>query len=318
MAESAVCAIAIAGKCKTTPAKGIFAKKAGPKWAVKALCCGAYACKDACGLVDKEREKELKHQRAQRRKEAGAMQRQGGGAAAPTSTPRQESGAEHGAVRVGAVSGGMVSDDAVGSSGSVGSDAASSGAADRRAYGVGAVGSGAVGSGVVGSGLSRLRKIMGVQFDDSEAESMSLLVSGTFIETSTGVEVLDTRWISDYALSDVYAHSLMEVSSRLMLFFARVTHRVGTRALPAQSLSQPQQQPPSQPQPQLQPQPAVPQIASPPGSVRQLRKQIRGLKAAQAIPGQEPAALAARAQEIDGLECDMEERERKFRKYGQW
>ena len=210
MAESAVCAIAIAGKCKTTPANGMFAKKAGPTWAVKAPCCGAYACKDACGLVDKEREKELKHQRARRRKEAGAMQRQGE-AAAPSSTVQQVSGAEHSAVGVGAVSGGMVSDDAVGSSGSVGSDAASSGAADRRAYGVGAVGSGAVGSGVVGSGLARLRKIRGVQFDDSEAESMLLLVSGTFIETSTGVEVLDTRWISDYALSDVYAHSLMRL-----------------------------------------------------------------------------------------------------------
>ena len=97
---------------------------------------------------------------------------------------------------------------------------------------------------------------MGVQCDDSEAESMSLLVSGTFIETSTGVEVLDTRWISDYALSDVYAHSLMEVSSRLMLFFARVTQRVGTRAPSAQFLSQPQQQPPSQPQPQPQLQPS--------------------------------------------------------------
>ena len=34
--------------------------------------------------------------------------------------------------------------------------------------------------------------------------------------------------------------------------------------------------------------------------------------------GQEPSALAARAQQMDGLECDIEERERKFRKYGSW
>ena len=99
---------------------------------------------------------------------------------------------------------------------------------------------------------------------------------------------------------------------------AAATAAAATTAAAAAAL-QPQLQPQPQPQPAMHAQAAVqPQIASPPGSVRQLRKQIRGLRAAQAIPGQEPAALAARAQEIDGLECDMEERERKFRKYGQW
>ena len=57
---------------------------------------------------------------------------------------------------------------------------------------------------------------------------------------------------------------------------------------------------------------------SPPGSVRALKKLIRGLKMAQSVPGQEAAALAARAQQIDGYECDLEERERKYRKYGRW
>ena len=57
---------------------------------------------------------------------------------------------------------------------------------------------------------------------------------------------------------------------------------------------------------------------SPPGSVRQLKKLIRGLRAAQVIPGQEPPALAARAQELAGYECDLEDRERKYRKTGRW
>ena len=65
------------------------------------------------------------------------------------------------------------------------------------------------------------------------------------------------------------------------------------------------------------PQPQPQQDDSPPGSVRALKKQVRGLKAAQFIPGQEPSAMAARAQ-IDGLECELEERERKFRKYRRW
>ena len=45
---------------------------------------------------------------------------------------------------------------------------------------------------------------------------------------------------------------------------------------------------------------------------------IRGLKQAQAISGQEPTALAARAQQLDRYECDLDERERKKRKYGRW
>ena len=58
--------------------------------------------------------------------------------------------------------------------------------------------------------------------------------------------------------------------------------------------------------------------ASPPGSVKALKRQLRGLKAAQSITGQEPAAMAARAQQMDGVEADLDERQRKFRKYGQW
>ena len=96
---------------------------------------------------------------------------------------------------------------------------------------------------------------------------------------------------------------------------------------PVQPLMQPPLQPPMQPpmQPSMQPyvqpayvQPPMQPGQSPPGDVRAMMKQLRGLKAAQAIPGQEPSALAARAQQMDGLECDIEERERKFRKYGSW
>ena len=89
-----------------------------------------------------------------------------------------------------------------------------------------------------------------------------------------------------------------------------------------------QQQPPQQPvwtQPQ---QPVTPvhgqpgghgqQDDSPPGSIKALKRDIRGLRVAQSIPGQEPSALAARAQQIDGLECALEDRERKHRKYGSW
>ena len=57
---------------------------------------------------------------------------------------------------------------------------------------------------------------------------------------------------------------------------------------------------------------------SPAGSVKKLKKQIRGLKAAQTIPGQTPADMAAREQQIDGLEYDLEERQRKKRKTGRW
>ena len=79
---------------------------------------------------------------------------------------------------------------------------------------------------------------------------------------------------------------------------------------------QQQQQQPQTPK-QQQPQPHQ-QDNSPPGSVRALKKQIRGLSAAQVIPGQQPEALAARALQIDGLQTDLEERERKFREYGHW
>ena len=81
-------------------------------------------------------------------------------------------------------------------------------------------------------------------------------------------------------------------------------------------MRQQQQQPPQTPY-QQQRQPHQ-QEDSPPGSVRAVKKQIRGLLAAQAIPGQQPADLAARAQQIDGLQTDLEERERKFRKHGHW
>ena len=57
---------------------------------------------------------------------------------------------------------------------------------------------------------------------------------------------------------------------------------------------------------------------SPPGEVRQLKRQLRGLKEAQLEPGQEPSDRAARRQQIAELEDDLEERERKFRKYGSW
>jgi hypothetical protein len=105
---------------------------------------------------------------------------------------------------------------------------------------------------------------------------------------------------------------------------------------PLQPLVQPAVQPLVQPavQPLVQPaavQPAAVQPAavqppvqpgqtpeSPPGDVRAMVKQLRGLRAAQAIPGQDAPTLAARAQLMDGLECDIEERQRKYRKYGHW
>ena len=60
---------------------------------------------------------------------------------------------------------------------------------------------------------------------------------------------------------------------------------------------------------QHQPQPSP----SPPGSVKAVKKQLRMLKAAQAFDG-----TAQRAGEIEGLQTDLEERERKYRKYGRW
>ena len=52
---------------------------------------------------------------------------------------------------------------------------------------------------------------------------------------------------------------------------------------------------------------------SPPGSVKALKKSLRVLKAAQAYEG-----TAQRAGEIEGVQTDLEERERKYRKYGRW
>ena len=52
---------------------------------------------------------------------------------------------------------------------------------------------------------------------------------------------------------------------------------------------------------------------SPPGSVRLIRKQLRGLRAAQGVE-----RTAAREQQIGELEFELEERERKYRKNGHW
>ena len=78
--------------------------------------------------------------------------------------------------------------------------------------------------------------------------------------------------------------------------------------------------PPRDPPPPRDPGPPPPrdnpppcESASPPGSVRLLRKQLRGLRAAQGVE-----RTAAREQQIGELEYDLEERERKYRKYGRW
>ena len=64
----------------------------------------------------------------------------------------------------------------------------------------------------------------------------------------------------------------------------------------------------------LAPSPSTsPSPESPPGSVRLLRKQLRGLRAAQGVE-----RTAAREQQIGELEFELEERERKYRKYGHW
>ena len=95
-------------------------------------------------------------------------------------------------------------------------------------------------------------------------------------------------------------------------------HRIRTRRHRTSHPTQPPYQPPPYQPPPYQPPYQPQQYDSPPPSVKALKKQIRGLKAAQAIPGQEPSAMAARAQQIDGLECELDERERKFRKYCSW
>ena len=52
--------------------------------------------------------------------------------------------------------------------------------------------------------------------------------------------------------------------------------------------------------------------------MKQLKKLTSGLKTAQAVPGQDPAALAMRAITLDGYECDLADRLRRKRKYGVW
>ena len=70
--------------------------------------------------------------------------------------------------------------------------------------------------------------------------------------------------------------------------------------------------PPPPPPPQLH----IAADVSPPGSIKQLRRQLRGLREAQTIPGQEASVMAGRAQQISELSFDLEEREHKLRKYG--
>ena len=50
----------------------------------------------------------------------------------------------------------------------------------------------------------------------------------------------------------------------------------------------------------------------------EVKRLIASLKSAQSVSGQEPAALAALAQEIAGYEFDLDERERKKRRNGGW
>ena len=52
---------------------------------------------------------------------------------------------------------------------------------------------------------------------------------------------------------------------------------------------------------------------SPPASYRALKKQMRGLVAAQAFEATRAGAL-----QIELLQADIDERDRKFRKYGRW
>ena len=54
-------------------------------------------------------------------------------------------------------------------------------------------------------------------------------------------------------------------------------------------------------------------VDSPPSAVRHLRGRLQGLRRAQVVD-----RTAAREAEIGELEFELEERERKFRKYGHW
>ena len=95
-----------------------------------------------------------------------------------------------------------------------------------------------------------------------------------------------------------------------------------------QQRQRPPPQQPQQPQPRADKPPEPPresprrnepprqqpeQSPSPPGSVKLIRKQLRGLRAAQGVE-----RTAAFAQQIGELEYELEERERKHAKYGKW
>ena len=50
--------------------------------------------------------------------------------------------------------------------------------------------------------------------------------------------------------------------------------------------------------------------------MRMLRRQIRGLRNAQGVVGQDPRDMAAQARQLGELEEELSDRMRKFRKYG--
>ena len=49
-----------------------------------------------------------------------------------------------------------------------------------------------------------------------------------------------------------------------------------------------------------------------------MKRQLRGLRASHAWPGQEASVMATREFQMAVLESDIEEHERKHRKYGHW
>ena len=87
-AAPAICEVAIAGKCKGVAAKAMFAAKAGPNWAEDACVCSAYACKDAAGLVDHEKEAErARERRALKAAEKAAAKAAGKAKKTPKAAP---------------------------------------------------------------------------------------------------------------------------------------------------------------------------------------------------------------------------------------
>ena len=50
----------------------------------------------------------------------------------------------------------------------------------------------------------------------------------------------------------------------------------------------------------------------------QLRQALSGLERAQRVDGQDPKELAARSQKIGELQWELDERQRKHQKYGEW